>query len=123
MDSPSTDFGTGVREEPSLETKLSERIQIALDALIAAETETAHVSAAMRRQRVDLGLEYSQMEDDIARLVNKLYYMKYLVEGREAEQLRTPVTPYGRTVVKVAPVSGGQSFRRTARRDRSKAHG
>ena len=104
-----------------MDTKLSERIQIALDALIAAETETAHVSSAMRRQSVSLGVEYSHMEDDIARLVNKLYYMKYLAESREAEQPRAPATTHGRTMVKSAPISGDRSHERTAGRKRSKA--
>jgi hypothetical protein len=122
------ELGTAVRgqsdkteswEGASLDTKLSERIQSALDALIAAESEAAHVTAAMRRQSVSFGLEYSHVEDDIARIVTMLYYMKYLAERQESEQPRAVATKHGTTVDKPTPASGAWSNGRTTGARRS----
>jgi hypothetical protein len=73
--------------------KLSEQIQAALDVLEAAERETARATLALRRANVYLGLEYNHVEEDIARIVNKVRYMKHLTQRRELEAPRVASTP------------------------------
>jgi hypothetical protein len=65
-----------------VDTTLAEQIQDVIKALAAAESQAATVQATMREQRIFLGLDYDYIEDDIARLKDKVRYMKLLAQHR-----------------------------------------
>jgi hypothetical protein len=65
-----------------VDTTLAEQIQDVIKALAVAESQAATVQATMREQRIFLGLDYDYIEDDIARLKDKVRYMKLLAQHR-----------------------------------------
>jgi hypothetical protein len=65
-----------------VDTTLAEQIQDVIKALAVAETQAATVRATMREQRVFVGLDYDFIEDDIARLKDKVRYMQLLPRHR-----------------------------------------
>src|SRR5690348_12661556 len=66
-----------------MDGKLSEQIEAVIDALELLHTLAGHVTQAMRQQRAFFGLLYSFPDDDIAQLIDKLRYIKFLAEQRE----------------------------------------
>jgi hypothetical protein len=66
-----------------VDAKLSEQIEAIIDALALPHTLAKQVTQAMRHQRVSFGLLYSFPDDDIAQLIDKLRYIKFLAEHRE----------------------------------------
>jgi hypothetical protein len=66
-----------------VDTTLAEQIQDVIKALALAESQAATVRATMREQRVFLGLDYDFIQDDIARLKDKVRYMQLLARRRK----------------------------------------
>ncbi|HEX3269146.1 MAG TPA: hypothetical protein VHR15_00760 [Ktedonobacterales bacterium] len=66
-----------------MDTTLAEQIQDVIKALALAESQAATVRATMREQRVFLGLDYDFIQDDIARLKDKVRYMQLLARRRK----------------------------------------
>ena len=66
-----------------MDTTLAEQIQDVIKALALAESQAATVRATMREQRIFLGLDYDFIEDDIARLKDKVRYMQLLARRRK----------------------------------------
>jgi hypothetical protein len=69
-------------EGTPVDTILAEQIQDVIKALAVAESQAATVRATMREQRIFLGLDYDFIEDDIARLKDKVRYMQLLARHR-----------------------------------------
>ena len=65
-----------------MDTTLAEQIQDVIKALAVAESQAATVRATMREQRIFFGLDYDFIEDDIARLKDKVRYMQLLARHR-----------------------------------------
>jgi hypothetical protein len=65
-----------------VDTTLAEQIQDVIKALAFAESQAATVRATMREQRIFFGLDYDFIEDDIARLKDKVRYMQLLARHR-----------------------------------------
>jgi hypothetical protein len=59
---------------------LARQIQDVIDTLAVAESQAMTVQAMMREQRVFWGLDYEYIQDDIARMADKVRYMKLLAE-------------------------------------------
>jgi hypothetical protein len=75
-----------------MDGKLSEQIETVIDVLAQAQTQAALVSLMMRKQRIYIGLEYSQVDDDIAHLIGKLRYIKRVAEHKEHFEAATERT-------------------------------
>jgi hypothetical protein len=65
-----------------VDTTLAEQIQDVIKALAVAESQAATVQETMREQRVFFGLDYDYIEDDVARLKDKVRYMQLLAQHR-----------------------------------------
>jgi hypothetical protein len=67
-----------------MDPKLSELVQATIDALTGAEAQTASLMASMRELSVSFGPEYDYIEHDLVRIIDRLYYMRYLAEQSES---------------------------------------
>jgi hypothetical protein len=65
-----------------VDTTLAEQIQDVIRALALAASQAAMVRATMREQRIFFGLDYDFIEDDIARLKDKVRYLQLLARRR-----------------------------------------
>lgn len=63
-----------------MDTKLSEQIQVTIDALELAHTRAVVVMQTMRKQRVTFSLDYNHADDDIALLTSKMRILKQLAQ-------------------------------------------
>jgi TorA maturation chaperone TorD len=66
-----------------MEKTLAEQIQEVIDSLQLAGSQAAKVKQTMREQHLSFGLEYNQLDDDIAQIMNRLRYLKRLAERRQ----------------------------------------
>jgi hypothetical protein len=67
-----------------MDDNLSEMIQEAIDALALAQARLVSVMDMMRSQSIDLGPEYTHLDEDLTRILDDLTYMQYLAERRNA---------------------------------------
>lgn len=65
-----------------MEQSLVDEIQEAIEALQWAASQAAKMRQLMREQHLSFGLEFNHVDDDIAQIVSKLWYMKRLAERR-----------------------------------------
>jgi hypothetical protein len=63
--------------------KLSEQVQDTLDILAQAQAQAARVIKAMKKQGIDSSLGSNLLEDEMARIISKIQYVKRLAEHKE----------------------------------------
>jgi hypothetical protein len=63
--------------------KLSEQVQDTLDILTLAQAQAARVIKAMKKQGIDSSLGSTHLEDEMARIISKIQYVKRLAEHKE----------------------------------------
>jgi hypothetical protein len=66
-----------------MDATLSEQLAAVIDALALPHTLAEQVTQSMRQHRVFFGLLYSFPDDDIAQLIDKFRYIKFLAEQQE----------------------------------------
>jgi hypothetical protein len=67
----------------AVDAKISEQIEAVIDALKVPHMLAKHVTQTMRQQHISFGLLYSFPDDDLAQLISKLEYIKFLAKNRE----------------------------------------
>ncbi|HEY1389914.1 MAG TPA: hypothetical protein VGF38_15355 [Ktedonobacterales bacterium] len=61
-----------------MEKTLVDAVHEAIEALQLAASQAAKVKQTMRKQRLSFGLEFNQIDDDIAQIIRRLQYMERL---------------------------------------------
>ncbi len=72
-----------------MDAKLSEQIESALEALRLSHTRAELVRQKMRKLGIRFGLAFDHQDEEIAQLIDKLYFTKRLAERRETADAAT----------------------------------
>jgi hypothetical protein len=75
-----------------MDTTLSGQVQETLDVLAQAQAQAKQVAKTMKKQHVEFSAGGSQVEDEIARIINKIRYVKRLAEHKEHIDVATERT-------------------------------